>query len=202
MAIKEDYLDYEQIDSEDELQIHMRAEQNTVAPKPVHEVLAEAISNETTDEAHVRFTNQFSTMANGKAINREITDSMKYLMGNKLAKKTQRDMMDTYETPKNCKEMIINNNHCSQSQSTHLGLSQTRCMQCWYLTTEGINAATQEAEKVTKDDENAVTCFAAANVELYLVRYDDLMKPGLNLGLAQLCKPSVAVSEFLFGDDL
>ena len=47
MAMEDDYPEYEQIDSEDELQNHMTDEEETMAPKPVTEVLAEAVSNET-----------------------------------------------------------------------------------------------------------------------------------------------------------
>ena len=81
MAMEEDYPEYEKIDSEDEPQIHMTDEEETMAPKSVTEVLAEAISNETTDVGPVGFAAKFATTENDKAINQEIADCVKYLKG-------------------------------------------------------------------------------------------------------------------------
>ena len=71
------------------------------------EVLLEAVSSETTDEAPVGFAAKYFTMANGKSIKQEIADSMMYLMGKMLTTKALGDIMDTYETHKNCQEMIV-----------------------------------------------------------------------------------------------
>ena len=46
-----------------------------------------------------------------------------------------------------------------------------------------------------------MTSLAAAVFEMNMLRRD-LIKPGLHEKFAALCKPSIAVTEYLFGNDL
>ena len=53
-----------------------------------------------------------------------------------------------------------------------------------------------------KDNEqDSLTCLANANFELNMLRHE-LIKPELNQRFSQRCKPTVPVTEYLFGNDL
>ena len=62
-------------------------------------------------------------------------------------------------------------------------------------------AMARTKEELTEDQKNGFTCLAAASYEMNMLR-QDLIKPGLQEKFSQLCKPTVPITENLFGDDL
>ena len=69
------------------------------------------------------------------------------------------------------------------------------------FTGKGAIAVARTKEELTEDQMNGLTCLATASYEMNMLRRD-LIKPGLHEKFSQLCKPTVPVTENLFGNDL
>ena len=66
---------------------------------------------------------------------------------------------------------------------------------------KGITAFAKNGGGLSEDQENGLTCLAAAIFEMNMLRRE-FIKPGLQEKFAPLCKTSVPITENLFGNDL
>ena len=149
------------------------------------------------------FAVKFATITVGKPIDPVIATSMEYLMKNKLADKPLADMLDKYDTPSNAKAMMVPkvNPPVWDSLKNHTRNNDLKLQKVQKLLVKGMIAMTKNLEKVNEDEQNGLTCLAAASFELNMLRRE-LIKPGLQEKFAQLCKAEVPITENLFGNDL
>ena len=85
-----------------------------------------------------------------------------------------------------------------QQRNTNLKLQKVEKLMVKGLTAIATGAKEKE---LSTDQENGVTSLAAAVFEMIMLKRN-LIKPGLHEKFAALCKPSIAVTEYLFGNDL
>ena len=171
------------------------------------EVLPEAVSNvvpvKKTDTTASGFAVKFAMTTVGENIDPVIATSMQYLMTNKLAEKALTEMLDKYETPANARAMCVPkvNAPIWDSLKAHTRNVDLKLQKIHKLVMKGTIAMTKGKSDMNEDEQNSLTCLAAANFEMNMMRRD-LIRPGLQEKFALLCKPTVPVTENLFGDDL
>ena len=151
----------------------------------------------------VGFAAKYATESSGPELDSFVSDSLKYLMNNQLLEKNLNDMMDKYNTPSNCSFLRVPKVNSPiwdsiQSRTRSLDLKMQRVQKCLV---KGTTAIAQDMVEPSNSQQDALTCFASANFELNMLRRE-LIKPDLNPKFAPLCKPSVPVTENLFGNDL
>ena len=156
-------------------------------------------------DTDIGFADRFaSTVATGPEISKVVASSLRYLMYNKLEEKAISETMDKYEAPKNCPEIRlpkvnseIFNNIPSRTRSVDVKLQR---VQKPFL--KGLIALSRTLpESLSVEQQDALALLSSANFELNMLRRE-LIKPDINPGYAELCKPSVEVTEYLFGDDM
>ena len=208
------YEGYEQVDSEDDQEnVPMNGQDNDeaentanagVAPIMVPNPQAGTTAVETLTPAKAQgFAAKYATEAAGKPIDEVMAVSLNYLMTNQLAEKPLLEMMEKYESPTNCEVLRIPKVNApiwdslnSKTRSADLKLQRVQ-----KSLIKGMIANTQGVVTPTDSQQDAFTCLANANFELNMMRRE-LIKPDLNMKYSQLCKPTVQVTENLFGDDL
>ena len=149
------------------------------------------------------FASKYATESAGSPIDGEVAVSLEYLMTNQLAEKPLMDTMDKYDTPSNCTALKVPKVNpfiwdSIQGKTHSLDLKLQRVQKSLV---KGMMANAKGLDKPTESQQDAFTCLANANFELNMLRRE-IIKPDMHAKFAPLCKPSVPVTEFLFGDDL
>lgn len=149
------------------------------------------------------FAEKFAASSYGKDIEPGMASSLRYLFTNRLTDKQLGDVCDLYDTPKNAKHLCVPkvNSQIWDSLRPQLRSNDIKLQKVENLMVKGITAFARTTDGLTSDQENGMTCLAAAVFELNMLRRD-LLKPGLHEKFTPLCKPSIPVTENLFGDDL
>ena len=196
----------------DPLEEEPKPSTSTAGMPPQTEVLPEAVCNEKLEsttapvEKSIQipsgFAAKFAAVPTGEAIDQNLANSMSYMLTNKLSEKAVSDVIEKYDTPANCKELIVPkvNPPIWDSLKPHTRSNDLKLQKVQKALVAGMTASARKAE-LTETDQDALACLAVANFELNMVRRE-LIKPGLNGRFAQLCKPTVPVTQNLFGDDL
>ena len=145
--------------------------------------------------------------ATGEPIDDKIAISIKFLMGHKLQEQAMTQTSEKYPAPSNC-EMLdtprvrpaIWDSVSSSSRSKDLKLQRIQ-----KPLTKGITALakhmTNSKEPMTSAQQDTFALLCNANFELNCLRKDNF-KTEMNQKYTHLCKPSVAVTKWLFGDNL
>lgn len=204
--LDEALIDPEDTEQEDDLPTNAGA-----MPPRQTEVLAAAVSNEikpaesTNPSEPSGFAAKFAPVPTGPAIDDELAKCLSYMLKNKLAEKPVQDVIDKYDTPTNCKEMMTPkvNAPIWEGLKPNARSNDLKLQKIQKTLLAGLIAFTKGAKMhgLSQEGQDALTCLTVANFELNMMRRD-LIKPGLNARLAQLCKPTVAITSNLFGDEL
>ena len=125
------------------------------------------------------------------------------MMTEKLEEKTLLKVMENYEIPSNLQELrvpLVNDTiwNSLSSKVRSLDLKAQRVQKFMF---KGVTAALKEMTVPKKSEEDSLACLIAVNNELNMLRRE-LIGPELNQRYAHLCRSSVKVTSFLFGDDL
>ena len=149
------------------------------------------------------FAAKFAMTTVGEEIDPDVASSMQYLLTNRLAETPLNDMLDRYITPKNARNMCVPkvNTQIWDSLKPHTRNTDLKLQKVQKLLMKGAIAVATTKEELTEDQMNGLTCLATASYEMNMLRRD-LIKPGLHEKFSQLCKPTVPVTENLFGNDL
>ena len=178
------------------------ASREDMAPEEVTEGTIKDTPKSVQNES-VGFAAKYASEAQGKALDPEVANNIKFLVTTKLSEKIYGDMLEKYETPTNC------NNLCVPKVNAPIWDSlqpKTRTMDLKIQRVErslvkGIMAFTQDLKDPNDSQQDTLTCLSNALFEMNMLRRD-LIKPDLNSKFAQPCKPEVQTTEYLFGDDL
>ena len=204
------YNEFEAVPSEEE--IEMEEEQPDIEPKEHTEILPEAVCNEivkkppaTNDKEKITptFASKYGNEPKGEEIDHNLASIMTYLLTNRLDDKVINEVLEKYNTPKNCEAMDVPkvNAPIWDGMSMTAKNNDLKLQKMQKNLMKATIAFTKDMKKPTENEQNALACLAAANFELNMIRRD-LIKPGLQSKFAQLCKPSVPVTKNLFGDEL
>lgn len=149
------------------------------------------------------FAVKFASSSYGDEIDGETASSLQYLLTNKLAEKHLTDLLEKYETPKNAKNLCVPkvNQQIWDSLRPHTRNNDLKLQKVEKLMVKGITAIAKNKEGLSEDQENGLTCLAAAVFEMNMLRRE-FIKPGLQEKFAPLCKTSIPITENLFGNDL
>ena len=147
-----------------------------------------------------RFT---GTAGMGAPVSEGLAGSLKFMLTEKLDEKVLTEVMDLYEIPVNLSELrvpkvnaTIWENVSSKARSSDLQMQ--RIQKCLV---KGLTALTKDMDNPTASQQDALACLASGYFESNMLRRE-LIKPELNPKYSHLCKPSIIVTEQLFGDDL
>jgi hypothetical protein len=148
------------------------------------------------------FATRFAASTYGDDIDSGIASSLQYLLNTKLPEKPLKDILEKYETPANAKNLCVPkvNTQIWDSLRPHSRNNDLKLQNVENLMVKGITAFTKNLP-LKEDQENGLTCLAAAVFEMNMLRRE-FIKPGLQEKFAPLCKSSVPVTENLFGDEL
>ena len=189
------YGEYEEEDETDE--------QNAQGSAAV--VLNQENSNkENENETFGSFIDRFTgTAGTGSPVSEGLADSLKFMLSEKLDEKVLTEVMDLYEIPVNCAELRVPKVNATiwksvSSKTRSYDLKMERIQKCLV---KGLIALTKNMDNPTAPQQDALACLASGFFESNMLRRE-MIKPELNPKYAHLCKPSIIVTEQLFGDDL
>lgn len=162
-----------------------------------------AMTEVPTEPAVSGFAGKFAASSYGSEIDTGIASSLQYLLTNRLGEKPLNDICDLYDTPKNTRYLCVPkvNPQIWESLSPHARNNDLKLQKVEKLMVKGVTAFAKTTDGLTEHQENGLTCLTAAIFELNMLRRE-MIKPGLHDKFANLCKPSIPVTENLFGDDL
>ena len=149
------------------------------------------------------FAVKFASSAYGDEIDRGTASSLQYLLTNKLAEKHLTDLLEKYETPKNAKNLCVPkvNQQIWDSLRPHTRNNDLKLQKVQKLMVKGITAFAKNGGGLSEDQENGLTCLAAAIFEMNMLRRE-FIKPALQEKFTPLYKTSIPITENLFGNDL
>ena len=157
-------------------------------------------------KAEDTFATRFCGSGNiGQPVEEKLAQGVRYMMTEKLKVKTLLEVMEMehYETPSNLQELrvplvkdTIWNSLSSKVQGLHFKAQRVQ-----KIMIKGVTAALKEMAVPKKNEKHSLACLIAAHNKLNMLRWE-LIRPQLNQRLTHLCRASVKVMSFLFGDDL
>lgn len=165
-------------------------------------------AGESDDKSDLGFAANYAVHsgAQGEPLEAKTAQSIKYLLANKLQERAMQETLDKYPTPNNCDTLdvprvrpAIWDSVSSSARSKDLKLQRIQ-----KPLTKGITALAQcfpKDKPMTSAQQDAVAMLCNANYELNCLR-KDYFKPEMNTRFTHLCKPSVPVTTWLFGDNL
>jgi len=190
------------------------------APNPGHPGRQEHVMSEEEEEGHDAailpadgslplvqitdgpFASRFVvSMDAGKPVSDIVADNLNIMLTEKLDEKILADMMENYDTPTNVKllKVPLVNESIWGSISTKSRSVDLKIQRVQKFLIKGLIAMTRDMLEVKNSQEDALACLTSANFEMNMLRRE-LLKPELKL--QNICKPSVKVTSWLFGDDL
>ena len=141
----------------------------------------------------------------GKPLDAELAQGIRCMMTEKMEEKALNEVMEGYETPAKLPELCVPlvNETIWTSLSPKVRSVDCKMQRVQKYIIKGMTAGLTDmtAADAKKNNEDSWACLTAANNELNMLRRE-LIKPELNQRFAHLCRPSVKVTNLLFGDDL
>ncbi len=172
-------------------------------PEGAKTAVSVAVDDENSDE-EIGFAARFAAVSDrGNPIDQNISISLKYLMQTKITDTVLTETMDRYGRPANCKVLFtpkvnaqIWDNVTPKTRSIDLKMQKVQ-----KSLIKGITALCAGLDNISAQQQDTLALLANANFELNMLRRE-LIKPELNPKFNHLCKPTVKVTENLFGDNL
>ncbi|XP_041478237.1 uncharacterized protein LOC121426135 [Lytechinus variegatus] len=141
----------------------------------------------------------------GPPLEEEMASSTMFMMNNKLEEKVLEETGIKYLPPSNCPYLdvpkvnpVIWENLSPSTRSRDLKLARVQ-----KSLTRGLTAFTRSISSgnLSPSQQDALALLSNANYEMNALRKEQI-KPDMNAAYSHLCKPTIPVTKFLFGDDL
>ena len=135
------------------------------------------------------------------AIDSNLAEIVKSRLLEKLPKEKLAEVQNKYLRPENCTNLVAPpkiNKQIWQQLPQETKNNDSAFQKAQSLLLSGLYAVLQTCNSSSGEQKNVLT---TSNRELVL-KWRDLIRPGLNKQYASLCNPSTPVSSFLFGDEL
>lgn len=142
----------------------------------------------------------------GEALREDLTESIDFMMGQKLDKKLLDETSARYLCPDNCDSLSTPKVNLTiwDNMKTNTRKRDIRFQMVQTSLLKGITAFAQSlpANSIPTDkQQDALALLCDANFAINSLR-KDLIKPDMNPAFHHLCKPQHKVTKLLFGDDL
>jgi len=139
----------------------------------------------------------------GKPVEDEIAKNMASMLSGRMDEKKLLETMEEYETPENIPALKVPlvNEEIWNSVSPKIRSTDLKAQRVQRFLTKGMTAMVTDLKEPSKMQIDGLACLTAANNELNMLRRE-VIKTEINNRFLPLCKPSVKVTDFLFGDDL
>ena len=142
--------------------------------------------------------------ATGPKVRDEIADGLTVMLSERLGAENMEKIMDKYPTPENVPGLVVPkvNPHIWENIPAKTKSRDLRIQKLQKPLVKGIIALTNQMNAdPTSEQEETLALLTHANYELNLFRREAI-KPDLTPRFQTLCRPSVKVTEHLFGEDL
>ena len=140
----------------------------------------------------------------GPKVRDDIADGLKVMLSERLSIENMETIMDKYVPPENVPRLVVPrvNPHIWENIPARSKSRDLRLQKLQKPLVKGMIAlTTQMNDNPTPEQEETLALLAHANYELNMFRREAI-KPDLIPRFQPLCKPSVGVTEHLFGEDL
>lgn len=139
----------------------------------------------------------------GSPVNEQIAQNLTTMLTTQINETKLADTMNTYLSPQNIpalKVPAVNEEiwHPAQPRARSIDVKAQKVQKSLQ---SGISALVSNLDKPSQSQIDALACLSAANTELNAMRRE-IFRAELAPKYLHLCRPSVKVTDFLFGDNL
>ena len=195
--------DYVNVEAEGDLQATADCTRDDI-PEMAESCTTEPESG--TPKLSLGFAARFSVPTDvGEPIDENLSNSVDFLLANKLEEKQLADIAQKFPRPENCELLrvpkvnpLLWDNLSTATKSVDLKLQ--RCQKPLIKGITGL-ALSYKGLKPNEEQENTLALLSNSMFELNMLR-KELIKPNLNPRYTHLCKATVKPTEWLFGNDL
>ena len=141
--------------------------------------------------------------ASGKPLSAPVAQNLVHMFTKKLDEGKVTEAAEKYTTPDNvsCMKVPTVNEEIWNSVSPKVRSKDIKAQRTQKFLLKGMTAMLTDVNEPPEALKDAVALLTAANAELNVLRRE-VFKAELNPKFLPLCKPSVPVTDYLFGDDL
>ena len=202
-AMEEQYYDYEE--EEEEFPSGQPGPACPIVPGMDEdmEIASGATQVLDTNNNQLGFASCYVDKNEGPPLDVKLVPSLKFLLGERLNDKALQETLAKYEPPENVPELTVPkvNSTIWDSMNPKSRSNDLKMQRIQRGLVKGLTAMCKSLSTPSESEGDALACFAHANFELNMLRRE-FIKPDLNPQFAHLCRPSVPVTQSLFGDDL